>query len=50
MSRDHIDSYLSEFSWRFDRRHLQPQLFDLALHNLAERKPLTFKRLTQQIF
>jgi transposase-like protein len=50
MSRDHIDSYLSEFSWRFDRRHMQPQLFDLALHNLAERKPLTFKKLTQEIF
>ena len=38
------------FSWRFDRRHLQPQLFDLALHNMSERKPLTFKKLTQEIF
>jgi transposase-like protein len=50
MSRDHMDSYLGEFCWRFNRRAMQPQLFDLALHNLAERKPLTFKKLTQEIF
>ena len=50
MSRDHMDSYLGEFCWRFNRRHLQPQLFDMALHNLTERKPLTFKKLTQEIF
>jgi hypothetical protein len=27
MSRDHMDSYLQEFCWRFNRRALQPQLF-----------------------
>lgn len=50
MSRDHMDSYLDEFCWRFNRRAMQPQLFDMALHNLTERKPLTFKKLTQEIF
>ena len=45
-----MDSYLQEFCWRFNRRAQQPQLFDLALHNLTERKPLTFKKLTQEIF
>ena len=45
-----MDSYLQEFCWRFNRRALQPQLFDMALHNLSERKPLTFKKLTQEIF
>ena len=50
MSRDHMDSYLSEFCWRFNRRHMQPYLFDLALQNLGERKPLPFKKLTREVF
>ena len=50
MSRDHMDSYLSEFCWRFNRRHMQPYLFDLALQNLSDRKPLPFKKLTREIF
>jgi transposase-like protein len=50
MSRDHMDSYLSEFCWRFNRRHMQPYLFDMALRNLGDHKPLTFKKLTREIF
>ena len=50
MSRDHMDSYFSEFCWRFNRRHMQPYLFDLALQNLGERKPLPFKKLTREVF
>ena len=50
MSRDHMDSYLQEFCWRFNRRHMQAYLFDMALRNLGEHKPLTFKHLTQQVF
>jgi transposase-like protein len=50
MSRDHMDSYLQEFCWRFNRRHMQEHLFDLALQNFSEHKPLTFKRLTREIF
>jgi transposase-like protein len=50
MSRDHIDSYLGEFCWRFNRRHMQPNMFDLALTNLSLRKPLPFKKLTREVF
>jgi transposase-like protein len=50
MSRDHMDSYLSEFCWRFNRRHMQEYMFDLSLRNLTERKPLPYKKLTREIF
>jgi transposase-like protein len=50
MSKDHMDSYLQEFCWRFNRRHMQPHLFDILLHELSGHKPLTYKRLTREIF
>jgi len=50
MSRDHMDSYLQEFCWRFNRRHMQPHLFDILLHEVATGKPLTYRTLTQQVF
>lgn len=50
MSRDHMGSYLEEFCWRFNRRHMQPEMFDMALTNLAARKPLPFKKLTRENF
>jgi transposase-like protein len=50
MSRDHMDSYLQEFCWRFNRRHMQEHMFDLSLHNLTQRKPLPYKKLTREIF
>src|ERR1039457_4616940 len=50
MSRDHMDAYLQEFCWRFNRRHMQEHLFDMALRNLGDHKPLTFKKLTREIF
>ena len=45
MSRDHMDSYLQEFCWRFNRRHMQPYLFDILLGELAGHKPLTYRGL-----
>jgi ISXO2-like transposase domain len=50
LSRDHMDSYLSEFCWRFKRHHLQPYLFDILLRELSGHKPLTYKHLTQKVF
>jgi transposase-like protein len=50
LSRDHLDSYLSEFSWRFNRRHMQPQMFDVLLGKVAAGKPLTYKKLTRETF
>jgi hypothetical protein len=28
---EHLDRYLGEFCWRYNRRHQQHQLFDMAL-------------------
>ncbi|MGB8772450.1 MAG: transposase [Candidatus Korobacteraceae bacterium] len=50
MSRDHMDGYLQEFCWRFNRRHMQPWLFDILLREVANGKPLPYKTLTQQVF
>ena len=50
MSRDHMDSYLQEFCWRFNRRHMQPWLFDILLREVANGKPLTYKTLTRETF
>jgi transposase-like protein len=50
MSRDHMDSYLQEFCWRFNRRHMQPWMFDVLLREVANGKPLTYKKLTRETF
>ena len=50
LSPDHLDSYLQEFSWRFNRRHLQPFMFQTLLTELVTKKPLTYKTLTREIF
>ncbi len=42
LSADHLG--------RYNRRHLQPQLFDMALQNLANKKPLPYKKLTFEDF
>jgi len=42
---EHLDAYLSEFCWRFNRRHMQPVMFGMVLTNLAENKPLPYKQL-----
>ena len=48
LGTEHIDAYLSEFCWRFNRRHMQPVMFGLVLTNLAENKPLPYKQLTRK--
>ena len=50
MSRDHMDAYLQEFCWRFNRRHMQPWMFDILLKEVANGKPLTYKTLTRLTF
>jgi transposase-like protein len=50
MSRDHMDAYLQEFCWRFNRRHMQPWMFDILLREVTKGKPLTYKTLTRDIF
>lgn len=48
MSRDHMDSYLQEFCWRFNRRAMQEHMFDMLLTEVATKKPLTYKTLTRE--
>jgi transposase-like protein len=50
LSKDHLDSYLQEFCWRFNRRHMQPEIFPTLLRELVTKKPLTYKKLTRETF
>jgi transposase-like protein len=50
ISGDHIQAYLDEFCWRYDRRGVQKEMFDALLENVAAGKPLTYKKLTREVF
>ena len=50
LSKDHMDSYLQEFCWRFNRRHMQPFMFGTLLHELVTKKPMTYRYLTREVF
>lgn len=50
LSGDHLEAYLHEFCWRYNRREQQKQMFDALLANIASGKPLTYKKLTREIF
>jgi len=50
LEQDHIEAYLNEFCWRYDRRGAQKEMFDALLTNVAAAKPLTYKKLTREIF
>jgi transposase-like protein len=41
---EHMDAYLGEFCWRFNRRREQPEMFDMALENMT-REPLPYAKL-----
>jgi len=43
----HLNRYLSEFCWRYNRRGLQPWIFGMALNNMICRKPLPYKELVK---
>ena len=46
LSAEHLDRYLGEFCWRYNRRGLQPWMFDMTLTNMLNKKPLPYKDLT----
>ncbi|MGA2876596.1 MAG: IS1595 family transposase [Nitrososphaerales archaeon] len=50
LSKDHLDSYLGEFSWRYNRRKMQPWMFQTLLRELVTKKPMTYKTLTRDVF
>ena len=50
LSKDHLDSYLQEFCWRYNRRKEQAGMFGTLTRELVTKKPLTYKTLTQEVF
>lgn len=50
LSKDHLDSYLQEFCWRYNRRGIQPRMFSTLLQELVTKKPLTYRKLTREVF
>jgi transposase-like protein len=50
LSKDHLDSYLQEFCWRYNRRSLQPWMFETLTRELVTKKPLTYRKLTREVF
>ncbi|HKV79659.1 MAG TPA: IS1595 family transposase [Candidatus Sulfotelmatobacter sp.] len=50
LSQDHLNSYLGEFCWRYNRRKSQPWMFQNLLTNVATFRPMTYKTLTREIF
>ena len=50
LSKDHLDSYLGEFCWRYNRRKLQSHMFDEVAKSLINKKPLSYKHLTRGVF
>lgn len=50
LSKDHLDSYLQEFCWRYNRRKLQPWMFETLMRELVTKEPLTYKKLTRETF
>ena len=41
----HLDRYMREFCWRYNRRSMQASIFDLALSSMVTRTPLPYKTL-----
>jgi hypothetical protein len=50
LSKDRLDSYLQEFYWRYNRRGIQPHMFSVLLRELVTKKPLTYRKLTREVF
>ena len=50
LSGDHLEAYLNEFCWRYNRREQQKEMFDALLKNIAAGRPLTYKTLTRETF
>jgi len=41
----HLDRYMREFCWRYNRRRMQASIFELALTSMVTRSPLPYKTL-----
>lgn len=49
VSAKHLGQYLQEFTYRFDRRGREPELFFLALRRAVRGEPLPYARLTAEV-
>ena len=49
LSAEHLNRYLGEFCWRYNRRRMQPWIFQMVLENMS-RLPLSYKKLTDDGF
>jgi hypothetical protein len=43
----HLNRYMREFCFRYNRRGLQPWIFGMTLNNMICRKPLPYKELVK---
>jgi transposase-like protein len=41
----HLDRYMREFCWRYNRRRMQASIFEMALESMVSRTPLPYKTL-----
>ena len=48
LSRDHINAYLGEFCWRYNRRYEQRAMFDQLLDEVAHKRPYPYKELIRE--
>lgn len=48
VSGKHLQRYLDEFVYRFDRRWREGELFGFVLHRAARREPLPYRRLVAE--
>lgn len=48
VSPTHLQRYLDEFGYRFDRRWRQGELFGFVLRRVAGRQPLPYRRLVAE--
>lgn len=46
LGKVHLDSYLGEFCWRYNRRSSQPWMFDTLLREVSSKPPMPYKELT----
>jgi hypothetical protein len=49
VSIKHLGRYCNEFSYRFNRRSEQLQMFDATLNNLTKGEVLSYKKLTSDV-
>jgi hypothetical protein len=49
VSIKHLGRYCNEFSYRFNRRGMQLEMFDATLKNLTRGEVLSYKKLTSPV-